>query len=379
MAWNEISLDDLDEQIKDLQITNETKKEPQKNDPNKGVDSRASVKSARKEDEDDEDWDNGTNVRTDSEAEDAEEEHENEDEDEVEVTDESDDESEPTPRRGNERTKSDRNVGGDKSDESDTVRRALAEAQRERDELQRQLNEAQKAQFGLRKTSLESQRDSIAGEIKTLKAQVSRAKADGDHEAETDLMMEIQKKQLKELAIESALEDVEVEVKRPAPAAQVQQPQANAPAMPPEAQKFVQRNAWIATAPEAVRMAIVTQSQIMIDQGKDPNSAQFYDALATRLNTVLDGSGYVVNAGNAKAASKKAEAPAKKKGSPIPPKEQSTKVYRDAQGNTKVVATRADKEAAERLGLDLKLYMQEKLKMEKATGGNAANWSSIKV
>ena len=31
------------------------------------------------------------------------------------------------------------------------------------------------------------------------------------------------------------------------------------------------------------------------------------------------------------------------------------------------------------MGLDLKVYMAEKLKMEKATGGVAANWAPIKI
>ena len=44
---------------------------------------------------------------------------------------------------------------------------------------------------------------------------IRQAKADGDNEAETDLLLEIQKEQLRELAIESALEDVEREATTP--------------------------------------------------------------------------------------------------------------------------------------------------------------------
>lgn len=371
MAWNEISLDDLDELTNELKITGENFKkeaENKKNDSNKGVDTRASVKSAGKEDEDD--WDED-NVQTDIEDEEHDE-AEPEDEDEVVDEDQS-----PTRNRG---AKPDGKLDRNQSDETEAVRRALAEVQRERDSALAQLAEAEKTQSTLRKTTLESQRDSVVGEIKTLKAQLSKAKQDGDYEAETDLLLEIQKKQLRELAIESALEDTAIEAatpKREAPRTtqQVAQPQANT--MPPEAQKFVQRNAWIANAPETVRMAIVTQSQMMIDQGKDPNKAEFYDALSKRLNAVLDGTGYTVAGGESTA--RKAEAPAKKRGSPLPPKEQTTKVYRDANGNTKVVATRADKDMAEKMGLDLKVYMKNKLKMEKATGGVAANWAPIEV
>jgi len=373
MAWSEISLEDLDELTNELQITN--KREANRNDANTKRDTRPSVKGTGIEEgaEDEDEWDEPTaKVQAKSEDE-ADDEDEQQDEDEVEVEeDDEDGESDTAPRR--ERAKSDRNVGGDKSNESETVRRALAEAQRERDELLRQLGEAQTAQHSLRKTSLESQRDSLAGEIKTLKAQVRQAKENGDHDAETDLLLAIQKKQLRELAIESALEDVAEEPKKPAakPAQTT-----TAPIMPPEAQKFVQRNAWIATAPEAVRMTVVAQSQMMIDKGMDPNSAEFYTALANRLSKVLDG--YEVKGGDAPARPQKNEPPQKKRGSPLPPKEQTTKVYRDANGNTKVVATKADKEAAARYGMDLKVYMKNKIKMEKSTGGNAANWASIEV
>jgi len=373
MAWSEISLEDLDELTNELQITN--KREANRNDANTKRDTRPSVKGTGIEEgaEDEDEWDEPT-AKVQAKSEDETDDEVEQNEDEVELEDEEDDEGEVAKRSGNERPKSDRNVGGDKSNESETVRRALAEAQRERDELLRQLGEAQTAQHSLRKTSLESQRDSLAGEIKTLKAQVRQAKENGDHDAETDLLLAIQKKQLRELAIESALEDVAEEPKKPA--AKPAQT-ATAPIMPPEAQKFVQRNAWIATAPEAVRMTVVAQSQMMIDKGMDPNSAEFYTALANRLSKVLDG--YEVKGGDTPARPQKNEAPQKKRGSPLPPKEQTTKVYRDANGNTKVVATKADKEAAARYGMDLKLYMKNKIKMEKSTGGNAANWASIEV
>jgi len=372
MAWNEISLDDLDELTKELQIANEkhTKEVKQKDDSDKSSDPRASVKSAGKEDEDE--WDD-SDVQTDFEDEEHDEvEQDEESEDEVEASDDEDNRS-----KRNRNSKSDRDVDRGRADEQEQIRRALAEAQRERDELREQLTKAAETESNLRKTTLESQRDSIAREIKTLKAQIRQAKADGDNEAETDLLLEIQKKQLRELAIESALEDVEREAttpKKEAPKSpQTQQQQT--PVMPPEAQRFVQRNAWIASAPEAVRMTIVAQSQMLIDQGKDPSKPEFYDLLGRKLNSVLDGSGYVVNG---VPAPKKPEQK-KAKGSPVPPKEQTTKVYRDANGNTKVVATKADKEMAEKMGLDLKVYMAEKLKMEKATGGVAANWAPIKI
>ena len=372
MAWNEISLDDLDELTKELQIANEkhTKEVKQKDDSDKSSDPRASVKSAGKEDEDE--WDD-SDVQTDFEDEEhdeVEQDEEDESEDEVIV----DEDNDSNRNRG---SKSNGKLDRDKSNEAEEVRRALAEVQRERDAALAQLAEAEQAKSNYRKTTLESQRDSLAGEIKTLKAQIRQAKADGDNEAETDLLLEIQKKQLRELAIESALEDVEREAaapKKEAPKSQQTQ-QQQTPVMPPEAQRFVQRNAWIASAPEAVRMTIVAQSQMLIDQGKDPSKPEFYDLLGRKLNSVLDGSGYVVNG---VPAQKKPEQK-KAKGSPVPPKEQTTKVYRDANGNTKVVATKADKEMAEKMGLDLKVYMAEKLKMEKATGGVAANWAPIKI
>ena len=372
MAWNEISLDDLDEQINELKITNEkfNKEVKTKDDSNKGVDTRASVKSAGKEDEDE--WDD-SDVQTDFEDEEHDEvEPDEESEDEVEASDDEDNDS-----NRNRGSKSNGKLDRDKSNEAEEVRRALAEVQRERDAALAQLAEAEQAKSNYRKTTLESQRDSLAGEIKTLKAQIKQAKADGDNEAETDLLLEIQKKQLRELAIESALEDVEREAttpKKEAPKSpQTQQQQT--PVMPPEAQRFVQRNAWIASAPEAIRMTIVAQSQMLIDQGKDPSKPEFYDILGRKLNSVLDGSGYVVNG----VPSQKKPEQKKAKGSPVPPKEQTTKVYRDANGNTKVVATKADRDMAEKMGLDLKVYMAEKLKMEKATGGVAANWAPIKI
>lgn len=374
MAWNEISLDDLDELTKELQIANEkhTKEVKTKDDSDKSSDSRSDIKSARKEDEDE--WDD-SDVQADDEDEgDTEVEQDEEDESEDEVIVDEDNDS-----NRNRGSKSNGKLDRYKSNEAEEVRRALAEVQRERDAALAQLAEAEQAQSNLRKTTLESQRDSIAGEIKTLKAQIKQAKADGDTEAETELLLEVQKKQLRELAIESALEDADLEAKAPkkeAPktATEAQNRQTNV--MPPEAQKFVQRNAWIATAPEAVRMTIVAQSQMLIDQGKDPSKPEFYNELGRKLNTVLEGSGYTVQGFT---QPKKAVEQKKSKGSPLPPKEQTTKVYRDANGNTKVVATKADRDMAEKMGLDLKVYMAEKIKMEKATGGVAANWAPIKI
>lgn len=371
MAWSEISLDDLDELTNELKITNEKFNETkEKNDADKGIDTRANIKSAGKEDEDE--WDE-SDVQADDEDEgDTEIESDEDAEDEVDT----DDEDHSSAR--NKGTKSNGKLDRNQSDEAETIRRALAEVQRERDAALAQLAESEKAQSNLRKTSLESQRDSIAGEIKTLKAQIKQAKADGDTEAETELLLEVQKKQLRELAIESALEDADLEAKAPkkeAPktATEAQNRQTNV--MPPEAQKFVQRNAWIATAPEAVRMTIVAQSQMLIDQGKDPSKPEFYNELGRKLNTVLDGSGYTVQG----VSQPKKTEQKKAKGSPVPPKEQTTKVYRDANGNTKVVATKADREMADKMGLDLKVYMKNKVQMEKATGGSAANWAPIEV
>jgi len=377
MAWNEISLDDLDELTKELQITNEkfNKEVKGKNDTDKGIDTRTNIKSAgnkaeRFAREDEDEWDSPDVQADDEDEEDNEvEQDEDESEDEVAV-----DEDNDTSR--NKGSKSNGKLDRNQSDETETVRRALAEVQRERDAALAQLAESEKAQSNLRKTSLESQRDSIAGEIKTLKAQIKQAKADGDTESETDLLLEIQKKQLRELAIESALEDVDIEAKTsPKKQAPRQQEQTQTNVMPPEAQRFVQRNAWIASAPEAVRMTIVAQSQMLIDQGKDPSKPEFYDLLGRKLNSVLDGSGYTVQG----VSQPKKTEQKKAKGSPVPPKEQTTKVYRDANGNTKVVATKADREMADKMGLDLKVYMKNKVQMEKATGGSAANWAPIEV
>jgi len=184
MAWNEISLDDLDEQINELKITNEkfNKEVKTKDDSNKGVDTRASVKSAGKETDEDE-WDD-SDVQTDDEDEgDTEVEQDEEDESEDEVIVDEDNDS-----NRNRGSKSNGKLDRDKSNEAEEVRRALAEVQRERDAALAQLAEAEQAKSNLRKTSLESQRDSIAGEIKTLKAQIKQAKADGDTEAETELL-----------------------------------------------------------------------------------------------------------------------------------------------------------------------------------------------
>jgi len=373
-GFTEINLDDVQGLIAKANAFNSKRSNEDGND--KSERKQSGKQSTRKEDEGFEDDDEGH-------WDGREDEGSEEDGLETELSSEVNDDDDETEDGEGERNNSRAPRGKSRSRDNDGgAEEALAESQRQVAELRRQLTarqaevEAEKQVSTVaRKRTLEAQRDSLNGDLKSIKASLKKAKDEGDTEAEVDLTEKLQKQTLRHMAVENALEDIG-DVK---PTDKKKSDDTDAgvgPTPPREAVKFAQRNKALMSAPPGVRQMLAAQAQILVDDDMDPNTPEFYEELAVATQRALDASGlgdkFKVNG-----------ATPKKRGSPVNVKERSTETDQKAKANAqfyrkdgKLVAraTRDDVQMAQTLGVDLKAYMQKKHGRSKI---GPSNWKEI--
>lgn len=372
--WGEIGLDNLDELLKEVEnfgsnngVNTGSNNKGAGNKETKGV--KASNLSTVLEAEDDDE----------DELEEEEEDEDSESSDPALLEDDDDGEVEDSSADGGRGDDAKR--ASDLEElrrEAQENQRALAEARLALQRAEQQAEKATKERSTLLRGNLEAQRDRFDLTAKTLKAQIIKAREESDYVSEEDLREKLQEINLRRMAVTAdleALENAPAEQTKEEPARQPNRPLTVSDDIPRATKDFIKRNEWIASASDSERTVLANMSQLLIDQGGDPATEAFYDDLTEALKNIKGLRDKVV--------AKTKVAP---KGSPVAPKAQTseptkrTKVFRSADGKTKVKVTKDDVEMARRLGFDdPKQYIREKVRLEKQTGGEINQWSQIEV
>lgn len=380
--WGEISLDNLDELLKEVENfgsnngvnTGANSKGTGNKETNKGAKKASNLSTVLEAEDDDED-----------ELENEEEDEDSESSDPALLNEDDDDDDENNV----EDSDADGGRGDDakRADDLEELRReaqenqrALAEARLALQRAEQQAEKATKERSALLRGNLEAQRDRFDLTAKTLKAQIIKAREESDYVSEEDLREKLQEINIRRMAVTADLETLE---NAPVEQPKEKEQQAHQPNRPltvsddiPKATKdFIKRNEWITSASDSEQMVLANMSQLLIDQGGDPSTEAFYDDLTEALKNIKGLRDKVV-----------AKTKPVQKGSPVAPKVQTseptkrTKVYRSADGKTKVKVTKDDVEMARRLGFDdPKQYIREKVRLEKQTGGQINQWSQIEI
>jgi len=377
--WGEIALDNLDDLLKEVENfgsnngvnAGANNKGSGKKETSKGL--KASNLSTVLEAEEDDEDELENEEDEDGESSDPALLNEDDDGDDIEVED-----SDADGGRGDDAKRAD-----DLEElrrEAQENQRALAEARLALQRAEQQAEKATKERSTLLRGNLEAQRDRFDLTAKTLKAQIIKAREESDYVSEEDLREKLQEINLRRMAVTADLEAlenpaVEQQPKEEAPARQPNRPLTVSDDIPRATRDFIKRNEWITSASDSERMVLANMSQLLIDQGGDPATEAFYDDLTEALKNIKGLRDKVV-----------AKTKTVQKGSPVAPKAQTseptkrTKVYRSADGKTKVKVTKDDVEMARRLGFDdPKQYIREKVRLEKQTGGQINQWSQLEV
>ena len=372
--WNQLDLDSMDDLLKEVEKLNETLGDNTFNDADTGINTRSNRKSSGDGKVNNERSVKASRLQADIEDEEDETEDDlSSEESETELDDgEGVEDSGDGSESGDADTTNLRELHQRQVEEN---RRLLAELE----QAKRANREAEAQKSTLRKGNLEAQRDRLGVVSADLKAKIKSARELQDFDSEEELREKLYETNLRKMAVEQALEETATSEVAPVSAQQDSQT-ASGIDVPAEAQRFITRNAWIASAPVAIRQTVAAQAQILIDSGEQPDTVGFYDKLEKRLERSLEGTSYKV------VPRKTVGTTTAKKGSPVGGRPQATEpdkrtvVERTKDGKTKVKVTREDIRMAEALGFDNpKDYIRSKIEFERQTDGNAGSWSQIKI
>jgi hypothetical protein len=241
-------------------------------------------------------------------------------------------------------------------------------------------------ELSLRENVLANNKAALDTEYKGLSSRYKQAREDGDADAELRIIEKMQETKLRLMAtdseIEKIAEDREALEKNP-PKAKVQArtQEVNNPGNE-KALAWLERNNWVQNAPEHLRNAIANQAELMIASGKfDVNSDAFYDSFGDRVSRLLKDNdiadfkvvhrtGYTNKGDNPKPKSKSPQ-PSAERAAETNLVASRTKDPKTGKMITTLKPSDDDKEMARRLGLDIKVYMKERLRDERALKAQA--------
>lgn len=148
-----------------------------------------------------------------------------------------------------------------KSSEVDTLKAAIADLQKDREKEREREHEGELQRY-------ESQREKIQGDLK-------KAIADGDAEAQYEAQVAL-------------AEHVASKPEKPKPQQQQEAPSQEAPRLPPKAQAYADRNAWIGNSRYREMNDMLTRvDQEIVGEGYNPQDDEYYQELDSRLRKAL--------------------------------------------------------------------------------------------
>lgn len=190
--------------------------------------------------------------------------------------------------------------------------------------------------------------DGLKKEKEAVVSELARANKLGDAAKQTELQTKLAEISAKELVAQDRARRAEEKAKEePAPQAQPQQPQAQPPS--PRAQKWAEDNDWFGEDEAATYAALAIHRKLVIDEGFDPTSEEYYDELDNRIMErmpTLKGTG-----------TKRERTPAKQDAPPVEaPARQAAASSTRKKGRRTVRLTRTQVAMARRLGLTPEQY-----------------------
>ena len=202
--------------------------------------------------------------------------------------------------------------------------KVLREREEEIAKLRNELREANIAKSENRKIAAESRKNDVNKTIAMTKANIKIARENGDFEKEEELREALTTLTVEKMALEEVVKEAGAEFEK-VKASKPEEPKYSTPNeqqdVNPYADKFVKQNSWIINSGEVVQNAVVAQAQHLINKGLDPNTPEFYNQMADRLEKMIDL--YDLDVKVARLDGTKKQPSTTKKATPTPPREKS--------------------------------------------------------
>lgn len=318
-GYKELNLDDINEDEVELEFEEEEQPEPVK----------PKQKAVDPEEYDEEDEDEGS---------DSEIQEDDEEETEVEAAEE---QPRRPKKRKNRAEKRIRQLSADK-------RELLEQLERER-QLRLQ---AENSASSSRKTYSESQVKILDKQVKSLQDQMAKAMEEGRHSEAVAYSAELQ-----DTIIQRRIAEANAVQDKPEPThnQQQHQPQRQQQVnLPDSTRDWLEDNRWFMSPKnedEVIKRSMATAlSEVLINEGFDATSDEFYDELDARLEKKLGVAPQPKSRPNVGGGGR--QAPARRKAD-----------------KNKVILTREDRDMIERLGITPQEYARQKKKLENSSGG----------